>query len=327
MLVAKDLEVRAGARLLLEHASFQVAAGDKIGLVGRNGAGKTTLTKILSGEAQPAAGTVSRTGEPSATCRRTRGPVTWRSLAKDRILSARGLDSVVERLRKAELAMGDGSAEVRDQAMAAYARAEAELAAAGGYAAEAEAARIASSLGLPERVLHQPIGTLSGGQRRRVELARILFSGAPTTAAGRADQPPGRRLDRLAARLPGRPRRWPAGDQPRRRAAGADGQQGLPPRRQPGRAGRLRDGLAALPAAARDRREAAPARAAERRAQGRAADHPGRQDAGQGHQGHRGPEHGPAGRAAAGRRRGRAGPGPGGQDQVPGAGRRAGRLR
>ena len=58
MLVAKDLEVRAGARLLLEHVSFQVAAGDKIGLVGRNGAGKTTLTKILSGEAQPASGTV-----------------------------------------------------------------------------------------------------------------------------------------------------------------------------------------------------------------------------------------------------------------------------
>ena len=87
---------------------------------------------------------------------------------------------MVERLRRAELAMGDGSVEVRDQAMAAYARAEAELAAAGGYAAEAEAARIASSLGLPERVLHQPIGTLSGGQRRRVELARILFSGAPT---------------------------------------------------------------------------------------------------------------------------------------------------
>jgi ATPase subunit of ABC transporter with duplicated ATPase domains len=64
--------------------------------------------------------------------------------------------------------------------MAAYARAEAELAVAGGYAAESEAARIASNLGLPERVLHQPIGTLSGGQRRRVELARILFSGAQT---------------------------------------------------------------------------------------------------------------------------------------------------
>lgn len=51
MLVARNVELHAGARLLLEHASFQVAAGDKIGLVGRNGAGKTTLTKVLSGEA------------------------------------------------------------------------------------------------------------------------------------------------------------------------------------------------------------------------------------------------------------------------------------
>jgi ATPase subunit of ABC transporter with duplicated ATPase domains len=50
----------------------------------------------------------------------------------------------------------------------------------GGYAAEAEAAAIASSLGLPDRVVAQPLHTLSGGQRRRVELARILFSDAQT---------------------------------------------------------------------------------------------------------------------------------------------------
>jgi ATPase subunit of ABC transporter with duplicated ATPase domains len=179
MLVAKDLEVRAGARLLLEHASFQVASGDKIGLVGRNGSGKTTLTRILAGEGQPAAGTVTRTGTVGYL---PQDPRTGdlEVLAKDRILSARGLDSVVDRLRRAELAMADDSAAVRDKAMAAYARAEAELASAGGYAAEAQAARIASSLSLTERVLHQPIRTLSGGQRRRVELARILFSGAQT---------------------------------------------------------------------------------------------------------------------------------------------------
>ena len=179
MLVAKDLEVRAGARLLLEHASFQLASGDKIGLVGRNGSGKTTLTRILAGEGQPAAGTVTRTG-PVGYLPQDPRTGDLDVLAKDRILSARGLDSVVDRLHRAELAMADDSAEVRDKAMAAYARAEAELASAGGYAAEAEAARIASSLGLPERVLHQPIRTLSGGQRRRVELARILFSGAQT---------------------------------------------------------------------------------------------------------------------------------------------------
>jgi ATPase subunit of ABC transporter with duplicated ATPase domains len=64
--------------------------------------------------------------------------------------------------------------------MTRYGRLEAEFTARGGYAAESEAATISSSLGLPERVLQQPLGTLSGGQRRRVELARILFSGAGT---------------------------------------------------------------------------------------------------------------------------------------------------
>ena len=69
---------------------------------------------------------------------------------------------------------------VRDKALAQYSRAESEFLAAGGYAAESEAASIAASLGLPDRVLGQPLHTLSGGQRRRVELARILFSDAET---------------------------------------------------------------------------------------------------------------------------------------------------
>jgi ATPase subunit of ABC transporter with duplicated ATPase domains len=63
MITAQHLEVRAGARLLMENVSFRVAAGDKVGLVGRNGAGKTTLTKILAGDALPAAGKVTTTGE------------------------------------------------------------------------------------------------------------------------------------------------------------------------------------------------------------------------------------------------------------------------
>jgi ATPase subunit of ABC transporter with duplicated ATPase domains len=60
--------------------------------------------------------------------------------------------------------------------MAAYARAETDFQAGGGYAAEAEAARLAAGVGLPTRALEQPVGELSGGQRRRVELARILFA-------------------------------------------------------------------------------------------------------------------------------------------------------
>jgi len=52
MISARAVELRAGARLLLEAATFQVSAGDKIGLVGRNGAGKTTLARVLASEAR-----------------------------------------------------------------------------------------------------------------------------------------------------------------------------------------------------------------------------------------------------------------------------------
>ena len=101
-------------------------------------------------------------------------------LSRDRILSARGLDDVVRRLRGAETEMGSDDPDVRDRAMRRYENADAALHAAGGYSAEAEAAQIAASLGIEERLLGQPLRTLSGGQRRRVELARILFSGAET---------------------------------------------------------------------------------------------------------------------------------------------------
>ncbi|MGO1256180.1 ATP-binding cassette domain-containing protein, partial [Microbacterium gubbeenense] len=63
MLAVSDLEIRVGARLLMENVSFRVAAGDKIGLVGRNGAGKTTLTKVLAGDLAAADGSVKVSGE------------------------------------------------------------------------------------------------------------------------------------------------------------------------------------------------------------------------------------------------------------------------
>ena len=190
----QDLTMRIGARQLVQGASYRVDKGMRIGLVGRNGAGKTTMTKLLAaqsvaqGTSQAVAdadeshgleaveyeGTISCNGSVGYLPQDTKvGDLEER--ARDRILSARGIDALLARIRKAEERIATTEGDAMAKALDRYTRLDHEFTMAGGYAAASEAARIAAALGLPDRVLDQPIGTLSGGQRRRVELARVLF--------------------------------------------------------------------------------------------------------------------------------------------------------
>ena len=179
VIATSSLELRAGARLLVSGVSIRINSGDRIGFVGRNGAGKSTLAKVLAGQTLPAGGQVNRSGTIGYLPQDPRtGDEAGTVL--DRILSVRGLDLIVERMRQAEEAMANTEGEELEAVLAKYSRADSEFNAAGGYSATAEAEAIATNLGIPERLFDQNIGSLSGGQRRRVELARILFSGAET---------------------------------------------------------------------------------------------------------------------------------------------------
>jgi ATPase subunit of ABC transporter with duplicated ATPase domains len=184
VITATDLEVRAGARTLLSAAgpALRVQPGDRIGLVGRNGAGKTTTMRILAGESEPYAGSIARNGDVGYLPQDPReGDLDV--VARDRVLSVRGLDTLLAELEKQQALMAEVADDAaRDRAIARYGQLEERFSALGGYGAESEAGRICASLGLPDRALTQQLRTLSGGQRRRVELARILFAASEAGA-------------------------------------------------------------------------------------------------------------------------------------------------
>jgi ATPase subunit of ABC transporter with duplicated ATPase domains len=158
MISATGLELRAGSRILLSGTTLRVQPGDRIGLVGRNGAGKTTTLKVLAGEGMPYAGHIERRGPVGYLPQDPRtGDLDM--TAGDRVLSARGLDTILAEMKKLEVALAEDSGE---RNVRRYGALEDRFAGLGGYAA----------------------GTLSGGQRRRIELARILFADASETGGG-----------------------------------------------------------------------------------------------------------------------------------------------
>ena len=178
MLIARDLRIDAGIRTLIRDVSFSVQAGDRIGLVGRNGAGKTTLMRTLIGEMAPAEGTVLRSGNLGYFSQEAALPDLEHpdATALERILMAREIGAMQRHIETSRRHLENLDGEARDRGIARFSRLHDEFQAKGGFVAEAEAKRIAANVGIGNDELSQPVRTMSGGQRRRVELARLLFA-------------------------------------------------------------------------------------------------------------------------------------------------------
>ena len=143
---ARDLAVEIGGTPLLEGLTLTVAAGEKIGVVGRNGAGKTTLLQVLAGDAPPLAGSVTRRGAVGylrQDPRQLRGDDDRTGLAH--ILGGRGLDELAHRLEAARLELEEHPSA---RNVGRFSRLEERYRDEGGYSAEAEVKRIAAGLGL-----------------------------------------------------------------------------------------------------------------------------------------------------------------------------------
>ena len=176
MIVGSALTIEIGDRTLLSDASFVVGAGEKVGLVGRNGTGKSSFISVLVGEASAQLrhrGNVRLLGSfgylPQAP---VPGGLGLERTGFSHILSARGLDVLDDALGAARRSMADDPSE---ENIELFTDLQEQFQSSGGYEAESVMARLADGLGLRQELLLEDIDELSGGQRRRVDLMRVLF--------------------------------------------------------------------------------------------------------------------------------------------------------
>lgn len=166
-----------GTQLVLEEVNFELVAGETIGLVGPNGAGKTTIFRLIYGEMKPDLGSViSARGvqvgylkqEPDVTPARTLHDEVGSVFAELLAIETK-LHSLAEQMAHAP--HGPAQAEL----MTAYDRVNAQFIAAGGHTFEARLAEILGGLGFSKSDFQKQVSTLSGGQRCRAALAKLLL--------------------------------------------------------------------------------------------------------------------------------------------------------
>jgi ATPase subunit of ABC transporter with duplicated ATPase domains len=181
MIAGQDVAIEIGGRTLLKDGSFLVGPADKVGLVGRNGAGKSSLISFVLGDTPDhvrASGEVRVEGTIGFLPQMpVPGGLGVDATALSHVLSARGLDALDDRLHKARAAMASSPT---DDAIHAFTELEERYRVAGGYEMEGRIARLADGLGLDQALLFEDVSSLSGGERRRVDLMRVLFQ-APDT--------------------------------------------------------------------------------------------------------------------------------------------------
>lgn len=197
MIIVRELGIEIGERRILDPVSLTIGNGEKVGLVGRNGVGKSTLLSVLLGghpEHLRISGQVTHQGTLSFLPQEpVSGGLGVEPIGLSHVLSARGIDRLDAEMQHARHEL---SSHPTDETIEKFTSLEEEFRERGGYEAESEVARLADGLGLDQSLLLEDLDNLSGGQRRRVDLMRVLYEQPETMVL---DEPTNH-LDKAAKR-------------------------------------------------------------------------------------------------------------------------------
>jgi len=176
LLSSLNLAKYYGADEIFSGLSMDLHAGERVALVGANGCGKSTLLDILAGKLESDAGAVTRARDarlgylPQEPDMAAEGTL-WEAM--EAVFA--GLKVRQNALRQLEALMASPDEAERDQAIERYGRELADFEHAGGFTYEARIGQVLGGLGFLEHEFHQPVAYLSGGEKTRALLARLLL--------------------------------------------------------------------------------------------------------------------------------------------------------
>ena len=179
LLSVNNLEKSFGPDLLFSGVSFKLEWRQKLGLVGRNGAGKTTLLRILTGQQEAGKGSVHfEKGVQSGYLKQEEAVDPSRTVLQEAEAAFAHITEMEQRMREVEVAMAEATEENDLQrAMQEYALLHDRFDAMGGYDNLRDIPGVLKRLGFGPNDLHKPCGRLSGGEKTRLAIARLLLSG------------------------------------------------------------------------------------------------------------------------------------------------------
>ena len=166
-----------GEKVILEDASFHIEEREKAALIGNNGAGKTTLLRIIMNELHADSGQVVLMKDRQIGYLAQYQDVQGHRTVYEELLSTKQyIIDMEERMRSMELEMKHASGEELDRLMNSYTRLTHEFELENGYAYKSELMGVLNGLGFAEEDFNKQVATLSGGQKTRVALGKLLIS-------------------------------------------------------------------------------------------------------------------------------------------------------